>query len=102
MQMISFTPASVVLRHTGCPAALYSHRFVVLHGPRTLRVLAAGFVGQDQAHLLTVATPNLLVDAGGGGSLGCTVEYQARPSSSANIDDALSGSVRGWLAAYAA
>lgn len=107
-RMLSVGPAVSLLLRVGCPPSLQSHRFVIVCGGRTMRVLTVGFLpdtttGKPQ-HLLTIATPDLLCQPPMGSAdtpVGTQLTYSVRPvAPNANIEAEVALEVPRWAAAY--
>jgi hypothetical protein len=108
--MLSVGPAVSLLLQVGCPPSLQSHRFVVVCGGRTVRVLTVGFLPNPETgkpqHLLTIASPNLLPDMPAGasgppGAEGTKLSYCVRPvASDAQMEKELAQEMPRWVGAY--
>jgi len=107
--MLSVGPAVSLLLRVGCPPSLQSHRFVVVCGGRTARVLTVGFLPDPQTgkprHLLTISSPDLLADAPAGGAThgreGTVLAYEVRPVAlNADIEREVAKEVPRWAAKY--
>jgi hypothetical protein len=99
--MLSVGPAVSLLLQVGCPPSLQSHRFVVVCGDRTVRVLTIGFLPNPQTgkpqQLLTIASPNLLLDV----SEGTELSYSVRPvASDSKIETEVAREMPRWMDAY--
>eukprot|EP00967_Tisochrysis_lutea_P062387 scaffold80077_cov27-Tisochrysis_lutea.AAC.1 len=114
LRMLSVGPAVSLLLQVGCPPSLQSHRFIVVCGGRTVRVLTIGFLPNPQTgkpqHVLTIASPDLLpapsTDASESPANcreeGTELSYQVRPSTSVigDIDSEILLEIPQWIGSY--
>lgn len=110
--MLSVGPAVSLLLQIGCPPSLQSHRFVIVCGGQTVRVLTVGFLPNPQTgkpqHLLTIASPDLLPDtpagagtAGTRSAEGTELSYSVRlVASDSQIDKEVAREMPRWVDAY--
>ena len=115
--MISFVPASAVLRESGVAPTLLHHRFVILHGKGVLRTVTTGYFGasqrkgndmpaptvaaaRDTRYRLTAVSPNLLQCGTCADQQACIVQYMVTERAPPSIDEEVAKAAPGWVVAY--